>query len=66
MALLDRIVSADGTIFEIHGPPYTEEEEYAFYRRYAQGMMSGQATVMHRKAAPAKPAASKKSDRPAD
>ena len=65
MALLDRILSPDGTFVEIHGPPYTEEEEYAFYRRYAQGMMSGQATVMHRKATPAKPAASKP-DRPAD
>ena len=32
MAVLDRIVRADGTVFEMHGPPYTEEEEVAFYR----------------------------------
>jgi hypothetical protein len=56
MAVIDRIVKADGTVFEMHGPPYTEEEEDAFYRRYAKGMMSGQATVVHRKATPAEPA----------
>ena len=65
MALLERILRPDGIVFEIHGPPYTEEEEDAFYHRYAQGMMSGQATVAHRKATPAKPATSKP-DRPAD
>ena len=31
MAVLDRIVKADGSIFEVRGPPYTEEEEHAFY-----------------------------------
>ena len=55
MALLERIVRADGTVFEVHGPPYTEEEEDAFYHRYAQGMMSGEATVVHRKPASTPP-----------
>ena len=64
MAVLDRIVRADGSVFELRGPPYTEEEEEEFYHRYAQGMMSGQATVVH----PTKPAASKtdRPDRPAE
>jgi hypothetical protein len=57
MALLDVIINADGSTFEIHGPPYTEEEEDAFYHRYAKGMMSGQATVVHREAAPTEPPA---------
>ena len=65
MALLERVLCPDGTFVEIHGPPYPEEEEDAFYRRYAKCMMSGQATVAHRKATPAKPAASEP-DRPAD
>ena len=51
MAVCERIVCADGTILEVRGPPYTEEEEDAFYHRYAKGMMSGQATVVHREAA---------------
>jgi hypothetical protein len=28
-----------------HEPPYTEEEEFEFYRRYSQGMASGKATI---------------------
>jgi hypothetical protein len=57
MALLERIVKADGTVLEAHGPPYTQEEEDAFYDRYAKGMMSGQATVVHppKVAKPTKP-----------
>ena len=47
MAVIDRIVRPDGTILEVRGPPYTQEEEDAFYDRYAKGMMSGQATVVH-------------------
>jgi hypothetical protein len=30
MALLDVIIRPDGSRFEVHGPPYTEEEEQAF------------------------------------
>ena len=41
MAVLERIVRADGTVFVVRGPPYTEEEEDAFYRRYAEGMRAG-------------------------
>ena len=28
-----------------HEPPYTEEEEFEFYRRISEGMASGQATI---------------------
>ena len=28
-----------------HEPPYTEEEEFEFYKRYSEGMASGQATI---------------------
>jgi hypothetical protein len=28
-----------------HEPPYTEEEEFEFYRRYSEGMASGKATI---------------------
>jgi hypothetical protein len=28
-----------------HEPPYTEEEEFEFYRRYDAGMASGKATI---------------------
>lgn len=64
MALLERVLCPDGSFVEIRGPPYTEEEEDEFYHRHAQGMMSGQATVVH----PTKPAASKtdRPDRPAE
>ena len=53
MAVYYTLKNADGTTFEVHGPPYTEEEEREFYRRYDAGMRSGQATVAHRPTASA-------------
>ena len=35
-----------------HEPPYTEEEEFEFYRRYDAGMASGKATVYRSRPAP--------------
>jgi len=37
MAVLDRIVRADGSVLELREPPYTEEEEDEFYRSYGEG-----------------------------
>jgi len=46
--IYSRSKKPDGTFFEVRGPPYTPEEEHAFYARYDKGMQSGQATVVHR------------------
>ena len=42
-----------------HEPPYTEEEEFEFYKRYSEGMASGQATIYR-----SRPAAADKQDQP--
>lgn len=35
-----------------HEPPYTEEEEFEFYRRYDAGMASGKPTIYRSRPAP--------------
>jgi hypothetical protein len=44
-----------------HEPPYTEEEEFEFYKRISDGMASGQATIYRsqRPASAGKPAPTK-------
>jgi hypothetical protein len=42
-----------------HEPPYTEEEEFEFYKRISEGMASGQATIYR-----SRPAAADMPDQP--
>jgi hypothetical protein len=46
-----------------HEPPYTEEEEFEFYKRISEGMASGQATI-YRSQPRSQPAAADKQDQP--